>query len=158
MRAIRPTATGGPEVMQVVDVDDPPLARGQVRVKVAYAGVNFIDVYFRSGAYPATPPVPLGREGAGEVVEVGEGADWKVGDRVAWADVIGSYAERVVASGERLVAVPDETRLDRAAAVMLQGMTAHYLVKSTFALRGGQSCLVHAAAGGVGLLLCQMAH
>jgi NADPH2:quinone reductase len=147
MRAIRPAATGGPEVLQVVDVEDAPLRRGEVRVKVAFAGVNFIDVYFRSGAYPAPLPLALGREGA----------DWKVGDRVAWAEVGGSYAERVVAPGERLVAVPEETRLDRAAAVMLQGMTAHYLVKSTFALRAGQTCLVHAAAGGVGLLLCQMA-
>jgi NADPH:quinone reductase len=157
MRAIRPAATGGPEVLKVVDVADEPLRRGEVRVKVAFAGVNFIDVYFRTGGYPAPLPLALGREGAGEVVEVGEGADWKVGDRVAWADVAGSYAERVVAPGERLVAVPDDTRLDRAAAAMLQGMTAHYLVKSTFALRAGQTCLVHAAAGGVGLLLCQMA-
>lgn len=157
MRAIRPAATGGPEVLKVVEAADEPLRRGEVRVKVAFAGVNFIDVYFRTGGYPAPLPLPLGREGAGEVVEVGEGADWKVGDRVAWADVPGSYAERVVAPAERLVAVPDDTRLDRAAAVMLQGMTAHYLVRSTFALRAGQTCLVHAAAGGVGLLLCQMA-
>src|SRR6188472_3639741 len=133
MRAIRPAATGGPEVLKVVDAADEPLRRGEVRVKVAFAGVNFIDVYFRTAVYPAPMPLALGREGAGEVVEVGEGADWKVGDRVAWADVAGSYAERVVAPGERLVAVPDDTRLDRAAAVMLQGMTAHYLVKSTFA-------------------------
>ncbi len=157
MRAIRPAATGGPEVMTLTQVDDAVLARGQVRVKVAFAGVNFIDVYFRSGQYPAPVPVPLGREGAGTVVEVGEGADWKVGDRVAWCDVPGSYADHVVAPGDRLVAVPEETRLDRAAAVMLQGMTAHYLVKSTFPLRAGQRCLVHAAAGGVGLLLCQLA-
>ena len=157
MRAIRPAATGGPEVMTLSDVADEPLGRGQVRVKVAFAGINFIDVYFRSGQYPAPAPLPLGREGAGTVLEVGEGADWKVGDRVAWSDVAGSYAERVVAPGDRLVAVPEETRLDRAAAVMLQGMTAHYLVKSTYPLRAGQSCLVHAAAGGVGLLLCQMA-
>jgi NADPH2:quinone reductase len=157
MRAIRPAATGGHEVMKLAEVDEAPLGRGQVRVKVAFAGVNFIDVYFRSGQYPAPLPLPLGREGAGTVEEVGEGADWKVGDRVAWCDVPGSYAERVVAPAEKLVTVPDDTRLDRAAAVMLQGMTAHYLVKSTFPLRAGQSCLVHAAAGGVGLLLCQMA-
>jgi NADPH2:quinone reductase len=157
MRAIRPAATGGAEVMTLSDVPDAPLGRGQVRVEVAFAGVNFIDVYFRSGQYPAPLPLPLGREGAGVVEEVGEGADWKVGDRVAWCDVPGSYAERVVAPAEKLVAVPEETRLDRAAAVMLQGMTAHYLVKSTFPLRAGQRCLVHAAAGGVGLLLCQMA-
>lgn len=158
MRAIRPAATGGAEVMTLSDVADAPLGRGQVRIKIHFAGINFIDVYFRSGQYPAPLPLPLGREGAGTVVEVGEGAaEWKVGDRVAWADVAGSYADHVVAPSERLVSVPEGTRLDRAAAVMLQGMTAHYLVKSTFALRAGQSCLVHAAAGGVGLLLCQMA-
>src|SRR5688500_4856297 len=158
MRAIRPAATGGHEVMKLGEVDEAPLGRGQVRMKVAFAGVNFIDVYFRSGQYPAPLPLPLGREGSGTVVEVGEGvAEWKVGDRVAWADVAGSYADHVVASSDRSVAVREETRLDRAAAVMLQGMTAHYLVKSTFPLRAGQSCLVRAAAGGVGLLLCQMA-
>ncbi len=158
MRAIRPAATGGPEVMTLLEVADLPLRRGEVRVKVAFAGVNFIDVYFRSGQYPAPAPIALGREGAGVVEELGEGVtDWQVGDRVAWSDVAGSYADRVAAPAERLVRVPDDLKLDRAAAVMLQGMTAHYLVKSTFPLRAGQACLVHAAAGGVGLLLCQMA-
>lgn len=157
MRAIRPTNTGGPEVMRLGEVEEPALSPGQVRVKVAFAGVNFIDVYVRSGQYRAPLPLPLGREGAGTVVELSEGALWKVGDRVAWCDVPGSYADHVVAPADRLVAVPAELGLDRAAAVMLQGMTAHYLVRSTYPLRAGQKCLVHAAAGGVGLLLCQMA-
>lgn len=157
MRAIRPGATGGPDVLTVAEVEEPAVGKGQVRVKVAFAGVNFIDVYFRRGEYPMPVPLLLGREGAGTVEEVGEGAAWQVGDRVAWCDVVGSYAERVVAPADKLVAVPDGLKLDRAAAVMLQGLTAHYLARSTFPLRAGHRCLVHAAAGGVGLLLCQLA-
>lgn len=158
MRAIRPTATGGPEVMTLTEVEDSPVGPGQARVKVAFAGVNFIDVYFRTGQYPMPRPLLLGREGAGLVEEVAtDVVSLGVGDRVAWSDVPGSYAEHIIAPAARLVRVPDDTPLDRAAAVMLQGMTAHYLVHATYVLGPGGRCLIHAAAGGVGLLLCQMA-
>lgn len=157
MRAIRPRAPGGPEVMTLAEVAPGAIGPGQVRVKVAFAGVNFIDVYHRSGQYAMPSPLPLGREGAGVVVEVGAGVALAPGARVAWCDVPGSYAEEVIAPADKLVAVPDGTALDQAAAVMLQGLTAHYLATSTFPLEAGDRCLVHAAAGGVGLLLCQLA-
>ena len=157
MRAIRPAAPGGPEVLQLVDAPDPAPGRGQARVRVEYAGVNFIDVYHRTGLYPMPTPIPIGREGAGVIDAVGPDCDLKVGARVAWAGVGGSYATHVIAPWDVLVPVPDALDSKIAAALMLQGMTAHYLVCSTYALRPGDRCLVHAAAGGVGLLLVQIA-
>lgn len=139
---------------------DPVPGPGQAVVEVAAAGVNFIDVYQRTGLYPAQAlPRPMGLEGAGVVRAVADDVkDLRPGQLVAWTDVPGSYAEQVVASAERLVPVPDGVSAEVAAAVMLQGMTAHYLVSATRPLGRGEWCLVHAAAGGVGLLLCQLAN
>jgi NADPH2:quinone reductase len=160
--AIRPAAPGGPEVLAPTDVELPPApAAGHARVRVRFAGVNFIDVYQRSGAYPLPRPLPLGQEGAGEIEALGADVDpalgLAVGTRVAWSNVLGSYASHLDAPAERLVAVPAGLTLDQAAAAMLQGMTAHYLTRSTFPLAAGQRCLIHAAAGGVGQLACQLA-
>jgi NADPH2:quinone reductase len=159
MKAIVVNEHGGPEVLSYEDVPDPEPGPGEARVRLAAAGVNFIDIYQRTGLYPVEPPFVLGQEGAGEVDAVGESVEnISVGDHVAFASVMGAYAEYVVAPAERLVPVNVtlvEARL--AAAAMLQGMTAHYLTHSTFPLEEGQTALVHAAAGGVGLLLCQMA-
>ncbi len=159
MKAIRVNEHGGPEVLSFEDVPTPEPGQGEARVKLAASGVNFIDVYMRTGLYPNDTPFTLGLEGAGEVDAVGEGVeDVSVGDHVAFASVPGSYAEYVVAPAESLVPVNVtlvEARV--AAALMLQGMTAHYLTHSTFPLQEGQTALVHAAAGGVGLLLVQMA-
>jgi NADPH2:quinone reductase len=159
MKAIRVNEQGGPEVLSYEDVPDPEPGRGEARVRLAASGVNFIDVYQRTGLYPKETPFTLGQEGAGEVDAVGEGVeDLSVGDYVAFSGVMGAYAEYVVAPVERLVpfnVTLVEARL--AAAVMLQGMTAHYLTHSTFPLEEGHTALVHAAAGGVGLLLVQMA-
>src|SRR5215204_7467856 len=159
MKAIRVNEHGGPEVLSYEDVPTPEPGPGEVRVRLAASGVNFIDVYQRTGLYPKETPFTLGLEGAGEVDAVGEGVeDLEVGDHVAFASVPGAYAELVVAPAEKLVpfnVTLVEARL--AAAVMLQGMTAHYLTHSTFPLEEGQTALVHAAAGGVGLLLVQMA-
>jgi len=158
MRAIRVDGFGGPEVLRIADVDDPRPAAGQVVVRVEAAGLNYIDVYHRTGLYPNPLPFVPGLEGAGKVAAVGPGvAAPRVGDRVAWTGIPGSYAERVVVPADRAVAVPTGMASDTAAALMLQGMTAHYLCTDTFALKAGQTCLVHAAAGGVGLLLVQMA-
>jgi NADPH:quinone reductase len=159
MKAIRVDVHGGPEVLAYEDVPVPEPGPGEARVRLAAAGVNFIDVYFRTGLYPKEPPFTLGQEGAGEVDAVGEGVDEvSIGDYVAFAGAMGAYAEYVVVSAERLVpfnVTLVEARL--AAAAMLQGMTAHYLTHSTFPLQEGQTALVHASAGGVGLLLVQMA-
>jgi len=159
MKAIVVKEHGDPEVLSYEDVPDPEPGPGEARVRLAAAGVNFIDTYQRTGLYPMETPFTLGQEGAGEVDAVGEGVeDLSVGDHVAFASVMGAYAEYVVVPAERLVPVNVtlvEARL--AAAAMLQGMTAHYLTHSTFPLEEGQTALVHAAAGGVGLLLCQMA-
>ena len=159
MKAIRVNEHGGPEVLGYEDVELPEPGPGQVRVRLAASGVNFIDIYRRTGVYPGEPPFTLGLEGAGEVDAVGEGVEEvSVGDYVASASMPGSYAEYAVAPVENLV--PFNVTLVEArvaAAVMLQGMTAHYLTHSTFPLQEGQTALVHAAAGGVGLLLCQMA-
>ncbi|HYD52011.1 MAG TPA: quinone oxidoreductase [Gemmatimonadaceae bacterium] len=158
MRAIRLHQTGGPDVMQLDQVPVPTPGPGEALVRVEAAGVNFIDVYKRSGAYPMPLPSGLGEEGAGRVDAVGDGVEAvRVGDRVAWTNVLGSYAERVVVRAERLVRVPDGVAIEQAAAVMLQGMTAHYLATATCPLAPGDRCLVHAAAGGVGLLLVQLA-
>jgi NADPH2:quinone reductase len=159
MKAIRVNEHGGPEVLSYEDVPDPEPGPDEARVRLAASGVNFIDIYLRTGLYPKETPFTLGQEGAGEVDAVGEGLEeLSAGDHVAFASVPGSYAEYVVAPADQLVpfnVTLVEARL--AAAVMLQGMTAHYLTHSTFPLEKGQSALVHAAAGGVGLLLVQMA-
>ena len=158
MQAIRVSATGGPEVLQIADVPDPTAGEGQVVVDIAAAGVNFIDTYQRSGLYPVPLPITLGMEGAGTVTAVGPGvADFRVGDRVAWCDVHGSYAQRAAVPASRLALVPRDVDLADAAAVMLQGLTAHYLTRDTFPLQAGQRCLIQAGAGGVGLLLIQLA-
>mgnify|MGYP001191492023 CR=1 FL=1 len=158
MKVVRIHRFGGPEVMQIEEVPDPRPGHGEVVVKVHAAGVNFIDVYHRSGAYPGELPRRLGQEGAGTVEALGPDVEGvRVGDRVAWVNVNGSYAERMVVPAERLVPVPDGVGLETAAAAMLQGMTAHYLAHSTHPIASGESCLVHAAAGGVGALLVQMA-
>ena len=158
MRAIRISENGGPEVLRAETVDDPVPGTGEVLVRVEAAGVNFIEVYQRKGLYPLALPYTPGEEGAGTVAAVGPGVtDFHVGDRVVSYNLKGSYAELAIARADRLVAVPDDVTTRDAAAVMLQGMTAHYLVTSVHALQPGETCLVHAAAGGVGLLLCQMA-
>ena len=159
MKAVRVNEHGGPEVLSYEDVPVPEPEAGQALVRLAASGVNFIDVYQRTGTYPMDLPFTLGLEGAGEVEAVGEGVEEiSAGDYVAFAGVQGAYAEYIVAPAERLVpfnATLVEARI--AAAVMLQGMTAHYLTHSTFPIEESQTVLVHAAAGGVGLLLCQMA-
>jgi NADPH2:quinone reductase len=159
MRAARVTRTGGPEVLEHAEIEVPEPGPGQVLVRVAAAGVNFVDTYFRAGVYPRPLPAVLGAEGAGTVAELGPGvAGLAPGDHVAWADGnVGSYAEYDVVDADRLVAVPEAVDLETAAAAMLQGMTAHYLVNSTWELEAGQTALVHAAAGGMGLLLTQLA-
>lgn len=158
MRAVHATAAGGPEVLVLRELPDPEAGPGQLLVAVAAAGVNFIDTYRRSGVYPVPHPHVPGVEGAGRVVAVGPDAPaWAVGDRVAWHQAPGSYAELVVVDADVALAVPDGLDDAVAAALPLQGMTAHYLVASTFPVRAGQDVLVHAAAGGTGLLLTQLA-
>jgi NADPH:quinone reductase len=160
MRAVIIESVGGPEVLSVADRPAPEPQAGQALVQVAAAGVNFMDIYTREGVggyKPAQFPVVLGGEGAGTVTAVADDVNGlSVGDRVAWAGWPGSFAEQVAVSAERLVPVPDEVDLKVAAAVMLQGMTAHYLCHSTYPVREGDVVVVHAAAGGVGLLLTQM--
>lgn len=158
MLAIRPDHAGGPEVLTLEEHPTPTLAAGQALVRVSAAGVNFIDIYQRSGIYPVPPPMPLGLEGAGVVEAVAADVTLvKPGDRVAWSRGSGSYATHAAIAEAALVPVPDGIDATIAAAAMLQGMTAHYLAHTTFALKPGDVCVVHAAAGGVGLLLCQMA-
>jgi NADPH2:quinone reductase len=158
VRAVIVEQTGGPEALMVQDRPPVEPGPGEVAVDVAAAGVNFIDIYQRTGVYPTSPPFVSGSEGAGVVRVVGTGVtDVAVGDRVAWAMVSGAgYAEQVVVPAERVVPVPDDVDLESAAAVLLQGMTAHFLCESTYPVQEGQMVLVHAAAGGVGLLLVQM--
>lgn len=158
MRAVRATAPGGPEVLSVVDVPDPVPGPGQLLVRVAAAGVNFIDTYKRSGIYPMPFPHVVGAEGAGTVVATGtDVVGFATGDRVAWCDAPGSYAELVLITAERALAIPAGVSDLVAAALPLQGLTAHYLATSTFPIAPGQDVLVHAGAGGVGLLLTQLA-
>lgn len=158
MKAIRIEQTGGPDVMALAEVPTPDSKPNEVLVRVCASGINFIDVYFREGRYPATLPFVNGQEGAGIVERVGAGvAGFAPGDTVAWCMAMGSYAEYVAVPAEKLVKVPAGMDLSLAAAIMLQGMTAHYLAHSVFALKPGDTALVHAAAGGVGLLLTQMA-
>jgi len=159
MKAIRINEFGGPEVLSYEDVDIQEPGPGEARVKLAASGVNFIDIYQRTGIYPGDVPRTLGLEGAGEIEALGEGVEeFSVGDYVAFAGIPGAYAEGILAPVDRLVpfnVTMVEARM--AAAIMLQGMTAHYLSHSTYDLKEGETALVHAAAGGVGLLLCQMA-
>jgi len=158
VKAIRVHSPGGPEALRYEDVPQPSPAAGDVLVKVAAVGVNYIDVYQRTGMYPVATPFTLGQEAAGVVTAVGTGVtDPKPGDRVAYTSILGAYAEYAVVPADRVVVLPDGVTTRQAAAVMLQGMTAHYLASTTYPLKAGDTCLVHAAAGGVGLLLCQVA-
>lgn len=158
MQAVRVHAPGGPEVMQVERIPVPSPGAGEALVRLEAAGLNFIDVYKRTGLYPVPLPATLGEEGAGAVVAIGpEVSNVRPGDRVAWALVFGSYAEYAVVPAARLVPLPAGVTAAQGAAVMLQGMTAHYLATSTWPLESGDRCLVHAAAGGTGLLLVQIA-
>ena len=158
MLAVSAQSPGGPDVLQLGELPDPTPGPGDVLVEVAWAGVNFIDTCRRSGVYPMDFPHVVGSEGSGTIVALGDGVDdLSVGQPVAWADVPGSYAELVVAPAGRLVPVPDGIGLDVAAALPLQGMTAHYLATSTYPVQPGDGVLVHAGAGGVGLLLTQLA-
>ena len=158
MKAIQVQKTGGPEALTLVDLPVPKPKPNEALVKIAAIGVNFIDVYFREGRYPAPLPFVDGQEAAGTVTETGsEVKSLKPGDRVAYTGVLGSYAEYAAVPADRLVRLPDKIKDQEAAAAMLQGMTAHYLVHSTYPLKKGETALIHAAAGGVGLLLVQMA-
>jgi NADPH2:quinone reductase len=158
MKAIQVAEVGSPEVLKLVDIPIPEPKPSEAVVQIKAAGVNFIDVYFREGRYPASLPFVNGQEGAGVVTKIGsEVTGVKPGDRVAYSGVLGSYAEYAAVPADRLVLVPDELDFTQAAAAMLQGMTAHYLSHSTYPIKRGDSVLIHAAAGGVGLLLIQMA-
>jgi NADPH2:quinone reductase len=158
MKAIQVKQVGGPEVMEMVELPVPQPKANEAVVKLAAAGVNFIDIYLREGRYQAPLPFVLGQEGAGVVTAAGANVKlFKVGDRVAWAGLLGSYAEYAAVAADRLVPVPQSVSDQQAAGAMLQGMTAHYLSHDTYPLKKGETALVHAAAGGVGLLLVQMA-
>jgi NADPH:quinone reductase len=158
MKAVYVEQPGGVESLRYADLPQPQPGPGQALVKIEASGVNFIDIYFRSGLYKADPPIQLGMEGAGVVESVGPDVTGvKPGDRVAYAMARGSHAEYAVVPAWQLIPVPDGVDAKTAAGVMLQGMTAHYLSHSTFPLKPGDTCLVSAAAGGVGLLLVQMA-
>jgi len=157
VRAVRITETGGPEVLAVTDVPSPEPGAGEVLVAVEAAGVNFVDTYRRGGVYPVDLPTGLGSEGAGRVLALGAGVDgFAVGDLVAWKEAAGSCAEQVVVAAAELVPVPAGVDATTAAAVLLQGLTAHYLCTDTHRVTEGTWCLLHAGAGGVGLLLTQM--
>jgi NADPH2:quinone reductase len=157
MKAIQVQKTGGPEALTLVDLPVPRPRADEAVVNIAASGVNFIDVYFREGRYPAALPFVDGQEAAGTVTEVGsEVKSLKPGDRVAYTGALGAYAEYAAVPADRLVRVPEKITHEQAAAAMLQGMTAHYLIKTTYPLKKGETALVHAAAGGVGLLLIQM--
>ena len=158
MKAIQVKQPGGPEVLELVDVPVPEPKANEAVVKLAASGVNFIDVYQREGRYKVPLPFVLGQEGAGVVTAVGSNVtSVKAGDRVAWTGLLGGYAEYAAVPADRLVAIPAGVTDQQAAAAMLQGMTAHYLCHDTYPLKRGETALVHAAAGGVGLLLVQMA-
>lgn len=158
MKAIQVPKTGGVEVLSFLDLPAPQPKPNEVVVKIAASGVNYIDVYFREGRYPITPPFILGQEASGIVSETGSNVkDFKAGERVAYTGITGAYAEYEAVPAERLVRLPTGITDHQAAAAMLQGMTAHYLTHSTYPLKKGDIALIHAAAGGVGLLLVQMA-
>jgi NADPH2:quinone reductase len=159
MNAIQVKRAGGPEVLELVKLPVPEAKGAEAVVKIVAAGINFIDVYYREGRYKAVMPFVPGQEAAGDVVAVGSNVtNLKVGDRVAYTMVLGSYAEYSAVAADRLVKIPEGVSYQHAAAAMLQGMTAHYLSHDTYPLKKGETALVHAAAGGVGLLLVQMAH
>ena len=158
MKAIRVHAPGGPEVLRYEEVPEPELGPLETLVKIDAAGVNYIDVNQRTGRYPVPPPFIPGQEAAGTVAAVGSAVRGvRAGDRVAYSGILGGYAEYAAVPAERLVALPDDVSTKHGAAAMLQGMTAHYLGCTTYPLKSGDTCLIHAAAGGVGLLLCQIA-
>ena len=158
MHAIEVTQTGGPEVLRYVDKPRPSPGRGEVLIKAEAIGVNFVDTYFRSGLYPRELPFVLGAEVGGTVAAVGDGVTaLRVGDRVATADAIGAYAEYCIAVADVVALVPDGVGTDVAAAAILKGMTAHLLIKSVYPVREGDTVLLHAGAGGVGLILTQSA-
>ena len=158
MKIIHVKEPGGPEKLQLVDAPTPQPGPKQALVRMAAIGVNFIDIYFRKGLYKADLPIVLGNEGAGTVEALGSGVtEVEVGDRVAWAMTRGCYGEYAVTPSAMLVKIPEKLDFQAAAAAMLQGMTAHYLTHSTYALKNGDACLVHAAAGGTGALIVQMA-
>jgi NADPH2:quinone reductase len=159
--AVRVHKVGGPEVLTLEEIDVPAPGQGQLRVKQYACGVNFIDTYFRTGMYPSPVGLPFvaGNEGAGEVVAVGPGVtDFKVGDRVGYVTGLGCYAAERLVPADRAVKIPASVSYEQAAAMMLKGMTAEYLVRRTFKVEKGQNVFVHAAAGGVGLILCQWAN
>jgi len=159
MKAIQVKQPGGPEALELVDLPVPQPKANEAVVKLAASGVNFIDVYFREGRYKSPLPFVVGQEGAGTVTMVGSNVkSVKVGERVAWTGLQGSYAEYAAVAADRLVSIPSGVTDQQAAAAMLQGMTAHYLSHDTYPLKRGETALIHAAAGGVGLLLVQMAH
>ena len=158
MKAIVVNEAGGPDKLHLEEVAEPTAGPGEIIVDVGAAGLNFIDTYHRGGLYPLEFPFTPGLEGAGTVATVGDEVDGlSVGDRVGWTDVRGSYAERHVIPADRAIVIPDDLSTDVVAAVMLQGLTAHYLASDTFPLSQGDRCLIHAGAGGVGLLLTQVA-
>ena len=158
MKAIRINATGGRDILRVEEIPTPAPAKGQLLVRVEAVGVNFIEIYHRTGLYKLPLPLTLGTEAAGTVEALGPGVEGvKVGDRVASTNFVGAYAEQALVNADRAVVLPGGISTRQAAAVMLQGITAHYLATSTYPLSKGDTCLVHAAAGGVGLLLCQVA-
>lgn len=158
MQAIQILTTGGPDVLTLRDLPTPTPGPGEALIRLEASGVNFIDVYFRQGRYPAKLPYTLGQEGAGTVVAVGDNVTTvKAGDRVAWCTVPGTYAQLAIAPADRLVLIPEAVTFPQAAGAMLQGMTAHYLAYSTYPIRPDDEILIHAGAGGVGLLLIQMA-
>jgi len=158
MKAIQITQTGGPEVLTLTELPIPTPGPGEVLVKIAASGVNFIDIYYREGRYKSALPFIDGQEAAGTVDALGpDVTGFSPGDPVAWCNILGTYAEYAVVTADRVVPVPRHLDLKLAAAVILQGMTAHYLSHSTFPLKAGDTALIHAAAGGTGLLLTQMA-
>ena len=158
MRAIQILENGGPEVLRFNELPDPVAKAGEALVRIEASGVNFIDTYFREGRYPAALPFTLGQEAAGTIVDLGSGVtEFAVGDRVAWCGVPGTYATMAAAPVARLVKVPDGMTTEQAGAVILQGMTAHYLVHSAFPVQAGETILIHAGAGGTGLLAIQQA-
>lgn len=159
MKAMRVHKYGGPEVLILDEIPTPEPKAGEARVKIEAIGLNYIDIYQRTGLYPLPPPFTLGMEGAGVVDAVGDNVtEVQKGDRVAYSMVLGSCAEYAIVPAWKLAPIPADVGVKSAAALMLQGMTAHYLTHSTYTLRKGETALVHAAAGGVGLLLVQMAH
>jgi NADPH2:quinone reductase len=158
MKAIRVHKPGGAEVLTYEDTPDPQAKAGEAVVKIDAAGINYVDVYYRTGAYKAELPFTIGVEGAGTVTAVGGNvSEVKVGDKVAYNGIAGAYAQYAAVPAAKLVVLPSGVSTKQGAATMLQGMTAHYLACSTYPLKPGDTCLVHAAAGGVGLLLCQIA-